>query len=71
MMEMFRYLTGILEREEQKTWKILAIAGFISPIADLFNFSVIIYIINIVLEEQRALREMGLFALLMGTMSLR
>ena len=69
MMEMFRYLTGILEREEQKTWKILAIAGFISPIADLFNFSVIIYIINIVLEEQRALREMGLFALLMGMLS--
>lgn len=69
MMEMFRYLTGILEREEQKAWKILAIAGFISPIADLFNFSVIIYIINIVLEEQRALREMGLFALLMGLLS--
>ncbi len=69
MMKMFRYLTGILEREEQKTWKILAIAGFISPIADLFNFSVIIYIINIVLEEQRALREMGLFALLMGMLS--
>lgn len=69
MMEMFRYLTGILEREEKKTWKILAIAGFISPIADLFNVSVIIYIINIVLEEQRALREMGLFALLMGMLS--
>lgn len=69
MMEMFRYLTGILEREEQKTWKILAIAGFISPIADLFNFSVIIYIINIVLEEQRELREMGLFAFLMGVLS--
>ena len=45
---MFRYLTGTLEREEQKTWKILAIADFISPVADLFNFSVIIYIINIV-----------------------
>ena len=35
MMEMFRYLTGTLEREEQKTWKILAIADFISPVADL------------------------------------
>lgn len=69
MMEMFRYLTGTLEREEQKTWKILAIADFISPVADLFNFSVIIYIINIVLEEQRALKEMGIFALLMGGIS--
>ena len=69
MMEMFKYLTGILEREEKKTWKILAVADFISPIADLLNFSVIIYIINIVLEEQRALKEMGLFALLMGLVS--
>ncbi len=69
MMEMFKYLTGILEREEKKTWKILAVADFISPIADLLNFSVIIYIINIVLEEQRALKEMGLFALLMGIVS--
>ena len=66
---MFRYLTGTLEREEQKTWRILAIADFISPVADLFNFSVIIYIINIVLEEQRALKEMGIFALLMGGIS--
>lgn len=70
MMEMFKYLTGKLEREEQRKWKILAIADFISPITDLFNFSVIIYIINTVLQQQRASRGMGLFALLMGGFSI-
>ena len=48
MIEMFRYLTGILDEKEQKIWKIYAVLSLISPIVDIFSFSVIIYIINIV-----------------------
>ena len=40
MAEMFRFLTGILEKEEQRLWKVLAAVDFISPLIDLFSFFV-------------------------------
>ena len=51
---MFRYLTGILDTRERMTWKIYAVLSLISPIVDIFSFSVIIKIINIVVRENRA-----------------
>lgn len=54
MREMFQYLTGILDGKEQKMWKIYAVFSFISPVVDIFSFSVIIYIINIVVRENEA-----------------
>ena len=40
--------------KEQKMWKIYAVFSFISPVVDIFSFSVIIYIINIVVRENEA-----------------
>ena len=56
MIEMFKYLTGILEGGERKRCGIIAVFGLLSPIMDLFNFTVIIYIIN------RAAQETGIAA---------
>lgn len=53
MTEMFRYLTEILSKEEQRDWKILAVVDFISPATDIINFSMLIYIINFVMREQQ------------------
>lgn len=69
-MEMFRYLTGILEKEDKKTWKILVIFSFLSPMIDVFSFSSLIYIVNMIVSEERVSTEMTLFALLMGIISL-
>ena len=50
---MFKYLTGTLEKKEQRIWKLYAFFGLISPIVDIFSFSVIIYIINKVVQENQ------------------
>lgn len=69
-MEMFRYLTGILEKEDKKTWKILVIFSFLSPIIDVFSFSSLIYIVNMIVSKEQVSVEMTLFALFMGIISL-
>ena len=70
MLEMFRYLIGILEKRERSDWKILSLLDFISPVTDLINFSVIIYIINVVMRERQASKEIVLFTFLMGILSI-
>lgn len=70
MIEMFRYLTRTLERKEQKIWKIYAVFGLVSPIVDIFSFSVIIYIINKVVRENQVSRGMIGFTLFMVLLSL-
>lgn len=70
MAEMFKFLTGILEKEEQKAWKILAFFYAISPVLDLMNFSVIIYIMNIVAREKQASAEIIIFTVFMGILVL-
>ena len=70
MGEMFRYLTGILEKEEQKSWKIYGILGMLSPIVDIFSFSVIIYIINVVVESNSASPGLITFTLFMVFVSM-
>ena len=70
MTEMFRYLTGILEKREQRTWKLYAAFSLVSPVVDIFSFSVIIYIINRVVQENRASDKLIAFTLFMILLSL-
>ena len=70
MAEMFRYLTGILDTKEQKMWKIYAVLSLISPIVDIFSFSVIIYIINIVVRENGADPKLTAFTFFMVLVSI-
>lgn len=70
MIAMFRYLTGILEKKEQRTWKLYAFFGLISPIVDIFSFSVIIYIINKVVSENQVSDKLIAFTLFMVLLSL-
>lgn len=69
MTEMFRYLTGILEKKEQRTWKLYGILGFISPVVDIFSFSVIIYIINRVVQENQVSEGLVAFTFFMVLLS--
>ncbi len=69
-MEMFRYLTGILEKEEKKIWKQLVAFSFISPILDTVCFSAIIYIINTIVREEQVSVRMTVFAFAMGLVSI-
>lgn len=68
MTAMLRYLIGILDEEEQRGWKVLLLLDLISPVLDLFSFSLIIYIINIVINEQYVSEKTIAFTLFMGIM---
>lgn len=46
MIGIFRYLTGILEKEERKNWIWFSICGFLSAVIDVFSFLVTIYFLN-------------------------
>lgn len=70
MIEMIRYLTEILSKKMRKKQKILAVVDFISPVTDIFNFSVIIYIINIVIRDRQASKEIVEFTYFMGLISI-
>lgn len=70
MIGMFKYLVGILEKEERKVLKKLIIMTLISPITDIFNFSIIILIINIVIREKQASRPIVAFTFFMGVVSI-
>lgn len=51
MIKIFRYLTGILENEEQKNWIRYSIFGFLSAAIDIFSFFVTIYFLNRISEN--------------------
>ena len=70
MVEIFKFLTGILEEEEKKTCKILTVLSLLSPVMDIFNFSVILYIINTVMREKKASEELIIFTFFMGILSI-
>lgn len=70
MIEMFKYLLGILDKKEQREWEIYAFLSFVSPVVDIFSFSVIIYIINVVIKNNEASPEMVAFTLVMGMISI-
>lgn len=69
-MEMFRYLTGILEKEDKRVWKKLVVFSFISPILDTVCFSAIIYIINTIVREGQVSMKMTVFSFTMGLVSI-
>lgn len=70
MIEMFKYLTGILEGGERKKCAAIAVFSLISPVMDLFNFTVIIYIINRAAGQGKASPRLVLFTVLMGIVSI-
>lgn len=70
MIKMFCYLMGILEREEKKEITKLSFLNFISPVFDLFSFSVIIYILNVAIQNDKASPKLILFSTAMGVVSL-
>ncbi len=70
MVEMFRYLTGILDEKERRTCKIYAALSLISPVVDVFSFSVLIYIINRAIRANQASKGLIGFTLFMIAISL-
>ncbi len=70
MIEMFRYLIGILEKRERRQCTILVVLNFLSPILDIFSFSTIIFIINIVIREQHVSERTVAFTFFMGIVSI-
>ena len=66
---MFRYLTGILEKPEKKELIRLSILMAVSPVFDLFSFSVILVILNAAVERGGASKELILFCIGMGAAS--
>lgn len=70
MLEMSVYLIGVLEKEEKKDLIKLSLLNFISPIFDLFSFSVIIYILNIAIQNDKASLKLIAFSAGMGVVSL-
>ena len=66
MIEMFRYLVGILEEEERKAFRALVVLNLISPVMDFFSFSIIVYILNEVIREQHVSNEIVVITFLMG-----
>lgn len=69
MAQMFRYLTGILEREDRKRWKLYSVLCLFSPVVDIFSFSVILYIINAAVKANGASPQLIAFTLLMVLVS--
>lgn len=69
MVEMFRYLTGIIEKRDRKEWRNLVIMNLISPVTDLFNFSALIFIVNMVVRDRQASKEIIIFTFFMGMVS--
>lgn len=67
---MLRYLVGILEKEEKRELVKLSVLMLISPIFDLFSFSVILYILNTAIQQNRASLELIFFSGCMGGASL-
>lgn len=70
MLKQFKYLTGILDKKEQKIWKLYGVLSLISPVVDVFSFSMIIYIINIAVREKHASPELTAFTLFMMVLSI-
>lgn len=70
MIRMFKYLMYVLEKEEKNLWKILSVFSLISPVMDIFGFSVIVFIINTVTREKQASVELILFTFFMSVISI-
>lgn len=69
MVKVFKYLTGILDKKEKSLLKILVVFSLMSPVMGIFNFSVILYIVNTVIDNQKVSKEIILFTFSMGVVS--
>lgn len=70
MKNMFNDLYHILGKSEQNQIKRLTVLSFLSPFFDLFSFSVIIYILNVAINQSHISQDLILFTLGMGIISL-
>ncbi len=78
MKEMFKFVVGALENEEQHSWKKLVFVSIASPLLSIFSFSAVIYMINSVARSQKVPSEaiigflifMAMAAVLIGFFSL-
>lgn len=68
-VKMFKYLTGILDKEGQKSWKLLVFLSLMNPATDILSYSMVIYIINLVIRDGQATKSTVLFTFLMGGVS--
>lgn len=50
MIEMFKYLTEILDKEEQKIWRNISALGFLCSVIEIFSFLTTVYFIPIALQ---------------------
>lgn len=63
---MFRYIISILNQKEKNELIKISIMTLISPIFDLFSFSVILFIMNTAIRQNGATPELVLFSAGMG-----
>ena len=63
---MFRYIISILNQKEKNELIKISVMTFISPIFDLFSFSVILFIMNTAIRQNGATPELVLFSAGMG-----
>ena len=70
MREMLHYLIKILEPEEKRAWKLLIVFGLVNPGMDIVSYSMVIYIINLVVGEGKASYGVIFLTFLMGVISI-
>ncbi len=70
MTRTLRYLTGLLDQAGRKKFRILILLNAISPIADIFNFSAIIYIVRMAAGQKQASPGLYAFLFLMIALSI-
>ena len=63
---MFRYIISILNQKEKNELIKISVMTLISPIFDLFSFSVILFIMNTAIRQNGATPELVLFSAVMG-----
>lgn len=63
---MFRYIISILNQKEKNELIKISVMTLISPVFDLFSFSVILFIMNTAIRQNRATPELILFSASMG-----
>lgn len=64
MIEVFKYLTGILGKEEQKIWKSIAVLGILGAAAEIFSFVMTVFYIPAVLEDDPSAGKIQVWVIL-------
>ncbi len=64
VIEVFKYLTGILGKEEQKNWKSIAVLGILSAVTEIVSFVVTVFWIPAVLEDHPSVGKLQVWMIL-------